>query len=49
MINTRDSTVATRCESDSEISTDSSATNVLWSQKKKKKIGISFTATFEIT
>ena len=44
--NDQHSTVATRCESDSEISTDSSATNVLWSQKKK--IGISFTATFEI-
>ena len=30
-------TVATRCEPDSEISTDSSATNVLWSQKKKSE------------
>ena len=36
MINTRDSTVATRCEPDSEISTDSSATNVLWSQNKSE-------------
>ena len=29
-------TVATRCEPDSEISTDSSATNVLWSQNKSE-------------
>ena len=35
--NDQHSTVATRCESDSEISTDSSATNVLWSQKKKSE------------